>query len=119
MAILLALIQGVYFVLTGVWPLVSIRTFMKVTGPKTDLWLVKTVGLLVTVIGIVLLIGAAREQVSLEVLVLAVGSATALFAIDVIYVARRVIAPIYLLDAVLEAILIAAWAIAWLRGDVG
>jgi hypothetical protein len=30
-----ALIQGVYFVATGVWPLVSIRTFMAITGPKT------------------------------------------------------------------------------------
>jgi hypothetical protein len=92
---------------------VSIRTFMAVTGPKTDLWLVKTVAVLVTVTGAVILSAAFREQIDLEILLLAVGSAAALTAIDVIYVARRVIAPIYLADAVLEIVLIAGWLIAW------
>jgi hypothetical protein len=108
-----ALFQGVYFVATGVWPLVSIRTFMAVTGPKTDLWLVKTVGVLVTVIGATILCAAYRRRIDLEILVLAVGSAAALTAIDVIYVSKRVIAPIYLADAVLEIGLIAWWLIAW------
>src|SRR4051794_14622821 len=29
-------VQGVYYFVTGVWPLVSIETFLMVTGPKTD-----------------------------------------------------------------------------------
>jgi hypothetical protein len=33
----LALLQGLYFVITGVWPILSIRTFMMITGPKTDI----------------------------------------------------------------------------------
>jgi len=41
----------VYFLLTGIWPLLSMRTFEAVTGPKVDRWLVKTVGVLVAVIG--------------------------------------------------------------------
>jgi len=108
-----ALVQGVYFLATGIWPLVSIRTFMMVTGPKADVWLVKTVGVLVAVAGATLLCAAYRQQIDLEVLVLAVGSAAALTAIDVIYVAKCVIAPIYLADAVLEIALIAWWLIAW------
>jgi hypothetical protein len=43
----LAARQGVYYLLTGVWPLPSIGSFQRVTGPKTDLWLVRTVGVLV------------------------------------------------------------------------
>ena len=43
--------QGVYFLLTGIWPLLSMRTFEAVTGPKVDRRLVKTVGVLVAVIG--------------------------------------------------------------------
>ena len=43
----LALAQGAYYLLTGVWPLVSIGTFQRLTGPKADRWLVKTVGVLV------------------------------------------------------------------------
>ena len=108
-----AVVQGVYYLLTGIWPLVSIRTFMMVTGPKTDLWLVKTVGVLVTTIGVTLLVAAGRDEIGVQTLVLAVGSAAALTAIDVIYVAKRVISPIYLADAAPEIALIAWWAIAW------
>jgi len=35
----------------GIWSLVSIGSFQKVTGPKTDVWLVKTVGVLVIGVG--------------------------------------------------------------------
>src|SRR5712671_3487850 len=110
-------LQGPYYLLTGVWPLVSIRTFQLVTGPKTDHlptgreadhWLVMTVGLLVTAIAITLLVAAWRCQMAPEIAVVAIGSALALTAIDVIYVARRVIAPIYLVDAAVEVPLIAA-----------
>jgi hypothetical protein len=46
-SVLVALAQGAYYLLTGVWPLLSLRTFELVTGPKTDDWLVRTVGVLV------------------------------------------------------------------------
>ena len=41
---------------------------------------------------------------------LAIGSAAALAGIDLVYVSRRRIAPIYLLDALGEFALIAGWA---------
>lgn len=50
-----ALVQGIYFLITGIWPLLSMKTFLLITGPKTDLWLVKTFGLILAVIGAVLL----------------------------------------------------------------
>src|SRR4051794_38650562 len=104
-------LQGPYYLLTGVWPLVSIRTFQMVTGPKTDHlptgreadhWLVMCVGLLVTAIAVTLLTAACRRHVASEIAVLAIGSAMGLTAIDIIYVARQVIAPIYLVDAAVE-----------------
>ncbi|MFS6749762.1 hypothetical protein, partial [Staphylococcus aureus] len=82
----LSLTQGAYFLVTGIWPLISIRTFMRVTGPKTDLWLVKTVGAVVGVIGAVLTVAGARRQTAPEIPLLAVGSAAALTAVDVVYV---------------------------------
>src|SRR4051812_14944878 len=102
--------QGLYYLVTGVWPLVSIDTFQMVTGPKTDLWLVRTVGALITVIGLVLLAAAWRGRQVPEVGLLAVGSAVALTAVDVVYVSLNVIDPIYLLDAALEVLLIGGWA---------
>ena len=110
----LLLIQGLYFLVTGVWPLVSMRTFEAITGPKTDDWLVKTVGLLVTVIAVVLLWEAWQNRIVPEVALLAAGSAAVLLAVDIVYVAKRVIRPVYLLDALLEALFVAAWALAWM-----
>jgi len=110
--------QGTYYLLTGVWPLVSIRTFQMVTGPKTDHlptgreadhWLVMTAGVLITAIGAALLTAAWRRRASPEIVVLAIGAALGLTSIDVIYTAREVIAPIYLLDAAIQLVLIGGW----------
>ena len=112
----LAMIHGGYFVITGVWPIVHLRSFLAVTGPKADLWLVKTVGAIVAVVGLALLLAARSGRVTGEVVLLGVGSAVALGAIDVVYVAKRVIPRVYLLDAVAEAVLILAWGVAWWVG---
>src|SRR4051812_4309078 len=105
-------LQGVYYLVTGVWPLLSIRTFKAVTGEQgktdnaqtgleADHWLIMTVSVLITAIAITLLVAALRRRTPIEVAVLAIAAAAGLTAIDVTYTARGVIAPIYLLDAVL------------------
>src|SRR3712207_8811708 len=43
------------------------RSFQAVTGPKTDLWLVKTVGVLVIAIGSVLCSAGLRRQAAPEI----------------------------------------------------
>src|ERR687889_207512 len=91
----LALVQAGYYVLSGVWPLLHLRSFERVTGPKADGWLVKTVGVLV--IGGALGLAGWRRRVSPEVALVAAGSAAGLAAIDVVYVGRRRISPVYLL----------------------
>ena len=35
---MLAYAQSAYFAATGVWPIVHMPSFLRVTGPKTDLW---------------------------------------------------------------------------------
>lgn len=101
-----ALAQGGYFALTGLWPLVSMRTFERVTGPKADRWLVQAVGASLGLAG-------ARRRVTPELALLAAGSAAGLAAIDIVYVARRRIAPVYLLDALAEGALLLGWAAGW------
>lgn len=103
--------QAAYYAVTGVWPLLSIGTFQKVTGPKHDLWLVKTVGVLVAAIGGALWLAARKEGApSEEAVALAAGSAAGLAAIDIVYPLKRVISPIYLADALVELGLVGAWA---------
>lgn len=101
--------QGAYYALTGVVPFVSRRLFERVTGPKTEWWLVQTTGGLVTVAGAGLLRAAAASRATPEVTGMAVGWAAVLTAVDVVHVARGRIAPVYLLDAAAELALIGWW----------
>ena len=100
--------QGGYYVVTGVAPFVSRRAFEAVTGPKTEWWLVQTVGAIVTAVGAVLLSGARSGRITPELRGLAAGCAAGLAAIDTVYVARKRIALTYLLDAVAQLAMLAA-----------
>jgi hypothetical protein len=71
------------------------------------------VGALVAVIGSALALASRRRQLAPEIVVVAAGSAATLAAIDIVYVAKRRISPVYLLDAVTEVALVAGWARLW------
>jgi hypothetical protein len=107
-------LQALYYVVTGAWPIVHLRSFYAVTGAKREGWLVQTFGALVSAIGVVLLPrrrGGAR-QVQEQ---LAAASAAALVTAELVFTARRRISPIYLADAALEVLL--TLAVAGRRGD--
>lgn len=106
---LAALIQSIYYIITGLWAQVDIESFMWVTGPKTDIWLVKTVGVLIIIIGIVLLLARIRKHYTYEIIVLGMGTAVGLTIVDIYYVSIGRISPIYLLDAVVELALLGMW----------
>jgi hypothetical protein len=106
--------QGVFYLATGLWPFLHLKSFLLVTGPKTDIWLLKTVAALIVCIGLALLLGSLESD-STTTSVLAVSSATALAMVDVYYAAKRVIRKIYLLDAVVEAMFIVGWIIRYLQ----
>jgi predicted tellurium resistance membrane protein TerC len=108
-------IQGVYYVITGVWPLVSIETFEAVTGPKTDDWLVQTVGVLAAVIGATLLVGTLRRVPSRETLTLSVLSILGFMAVDIVFVLQGIIGPIYLADAVIQAVFLIGLGVGYAR----
>ena len=100
--------QGAFNIVGGLWPLISIRTFEAVYGPKVDRWLEYTVaGLLVTV-GAAQATAGTDEEVRLA-RILGVGTATTLLAVDAIYVPQGRIRRTYLQDALCEAAWLAAW----------
>jgi hypothetical protein len=105
--------QGAYFLATGIWPLVSRRSFERVTGPKIDFWLAQTVGVLVATVGGTLLLAERRGRVTRELELLAAGSAAGLWLVDVVFALRGRISRIYLLDAAIEAAIVGSW----LRSD--
>jgi hypothetical protein len=102
--------QAAYYAATALWPLVSRRTFERVTGPKSDFWLVQTVGVLIGSIGLGLAQNLRRgTAMPPELRTIAVGSAASLAVLDVLFVAQGRIRRVYLLDAVGEAALVAGW----------
>jgi hypothetical protein len=98
---------ALYYLVTGIWPIVHLRSFYAVTGRKREGWLVQTFGALIAGTGAVLAqkrTGAGRDVQER----VAVGAGVALIASELIFVARRRISPIYLADAVLETLLLLA-----------
>ncbi len=104
-----AFLQGSYYVLSGVWPLLHLRSFLRVTGPKTDVWLVRTIGSLIALIGGTLVMAAVQDRFVPALLLLGAGSCAVLATVDVVFVLRRTISRVYLLDAVPELGLLACW----------
>jgi hypothetical protein len=111
LGVILGGVQGGFYLLTGIWPLLHMRSFLFVTGPKTDLWLVRTVGLLIVAISVPLLMAAARKTISMELICLGFLSAVFLAGIDLYYVLRKRISKVYLLDAFPELCLASGWLI--------
>jgi hypothetical protein len=104
-------IQGAYYFFTGIWPLVNLSTFEAVTGPKTDDWLVQTVGVLAAVIGAAILVGVARRPPTRETLTLAILSIVGFVAVDLIFVSLGIIGRIYLVDAAIQGALLMGLAV--------
>jgi hypothetical protein len=113
---IILVLQAVYYLLTGLWPIVSLSTFEELTGPKTDDWLVRMVGLLAAAIGATLMLGIVAGKPKRETICLAVLSALSFAAIDTVYSLNGTISRVYLVDAGIQAMLIAALTVARLRG---
>lgn len=108
----LAAAQAGYYLASGIAPLVSMRAFEAITGPKTDHWLVKTVGLLALGSGALLGREAARPRPDP---VLGIAAAVPFALASGWYGGTGRISRVYLADAALEGAFALAWLVA-LRG---
>ncbi len=112
-AAVLALGHSAFYVATGIWPVLSVRSFEAVTGPKQEDWLVKTFGVLLAVIGALIGRAGLRRAVSRETALLGLGAAATLAGADVIYVARGRLRRVYLLGAAAEVGLALGCTVVW------
>ena len=103
----IASFQSAYYVSTGLWAIVHRGSFERVTGPKQDYWLVRTVGGLAVAIGVTLGASAAAERRSRDAAVLGITSGLAFGFADL--QAATAASRIYLGDAALHALLVSAW----------
>ena len=107
--------HGAFNLVNGLWPLLHLRSFEAIFGPKVDTWLVRTVGGLLVSIGWAQLRAGTPEECA-QARRLGLVTATTLLAIDAVYVPRGRLRWTYALDAVAEAALLAGWAAATRNG---
>jgi len=103
-------VQGAYTFITAVWPLIDIDSFMAVTGPKHDIWLVKTVGALLIPVSVCMLMNVFVETDRKTIIVLSLATAGAFVCIDFYYALNDVISAIYMADGVLQILFILGWS---------
>ena len=107
----LARLHGWFNLVNGLWPLLHMRSFVAVSGPKTDLWLVRTVAGLMVTNGITQLGAASSAATVPSARQIGIGTAATLLGIELRYATVGRISRIYLLDSAVEAL----WIVLWLR----
>ena len=105
--------QAVYYLVTGLWPIIHFRSFRWVVGPKPDRFQLYTTTLLIIVIGTVLGMGARKRPLDVTVPTLGVLSAAAFIGVELRYIAK--IRKVFLLDMLAEALIAAAIVVCWRR----
>lgn len=101
--------QGLFYVVTGLWPIVHLESFLAVTGPKTDLWLVQTLGALLVGVGGVMLLSTTEERLGLTCKRLGVAVSGVLAGAEVSFFLRGHTATTHLVHAAIEALFVVAW----------
>ncbi|XIE81523.1 hypothetical protein AB6O49_33970 [Streptomyces sp. SBR177] len=105
--------QGLFNVVGGLWPLVSLRTFERVYGPKTEDWLQKASAGLLMSAGLSML-GAAKTPEGLRYARrTGIGTALTFLLVDLVYVPLGRMSPAYLMDAAKET----GWLVAWWKAS--
>jgi hypothetical protein len=103
--------QGLFYLTTGLWPLVHMPSFELLLGRKEEHWLVHTVS------GLLIATGASQLRTGPTPSAIAaarrtgVGTALSLALIDLRYAAPGRISRMYLVDALIES----AWLLGWAR----
>lgn len=108
--VVLARAHGLFNLVTGIWPILHMRSFEAVSGSKTDRWLVRCVGALLASNGVVQLAAGSSPDALAQARRVGIGTALALAGIDLTYAPTGRISRIYLLDAAVQT----GWLLAWI-----
>lgn len=109
-----ALLQGAYDLVGGLWPLLHMASFEALTGPKTDGWLVRTVAGILVVVGVVLIQNALRGSVGHSVRWIAGGISLVLASVALISSLAGFISWLYFFDGLFHLAFALAWGLHYL-----
>jgi hypothetical protein len=103
--------QGLFNLVGGTWPIVWLRSFEWVYGPKEEDWLQKTSGGLLVASAIALLAAEDSPDSMRTARHIGMGVALTYLVIDLIYIPKGRLRKTYVQDVVCEA----GWLLAWMR----
>jgi hypothetical protein len=106
----MARVHGAINVVSGLWPILHMRRFEWVFGPKVDRWLVYTVAGLLTSVGYAQWRAGTDEDWP-HARRIGVATSSTLLLIDLLNVPRGRIRATYLIDAAVEATLLGGWIV--------
>src|SRR5215208_1764710 len=106
---ILLCVEGIYILLTALWGLIDIKSFMQVTGPKTDIWLVKTVSVLLLPLVACIFFALFFKMDPLAVILILIIASAGLAFIDFYYTSIHTIKWVYALDGIAQLIFILLW----------
>lgn len=108
---LLELLQGFYYVGLGLWPVIHATSFQRYTGglDSHDLWQLRTLGLVLAVVGVALLYAVRRRSVAPEAIIVAGGVAAVMAVMDLVNITVKTYPPIYCIDCLIEIGFVYGW----------
>jgi hypothetical protein len=107
----LVIIQGSYYMITALWPLIHIESYMSFVGPISDIWLAKTVGTMVIAISATMFFHLSLKTDHRPLILLGLASSLAFAYTDTYYTFTGTLSSIYLLDAAAETLFMISWII--------
>lgn len=114
---LLSFSHALYLLFGGGWPLLHLKSFEAVTGPKHDEFLVRTVALLLILVGSILL-GQRKAVVESSAVQLAMGTSFILGTVAIVSAAGGWVWKVYFIDGTIHLLFVLAWAFLLFRGAV-
>lgn len=106
---LIPLLHGIYLMITALWALLFLNSFVKITGIKTDIWLVKTIAILLLPYSLLFMWKSTHTPKLPVVNVVAVMLCMGLTTINAYYYAEGVLGTFYMIDAWIEIFLSVWW----------
>ncbi|MGC4069250.1 MAG: hypothetical protein QM784_32295 [Polyangiaceae bacterium] len=87
------------------------QSFVAVTGPKVNLWLVQAFGMIVLAHGVVMILLPLLGVIEVSLIVFGLASASMLAFIDAYFAFGNVISKVYLLDGAFELGVVICWVL--------
>ena len=100
----LLIFQGLYYSLTGLWAIVSLDSFSRITNHYGDAFEMHSIAAIALVSGIFLIYGALKEQLRRPAGFLALGLVLAIIIPELIYLPKIGNPSLFWVDFVLEGV---------------